>query len=97
MEGKHTQGEWIATKSRQSAEITVIEGQQNVIECGGRAIVIIGDTNSEANAKLIAAAPELLNSLKECLEGVNELNGEYQEGWDNVIETAQQAIKKATS
>ena len=49
-----------------------------------------------SNAKLIAAAPELLEALIECLEGVKELNGEYQSGWQEVIEKADKAIKKAT-
>lgn len=44
--------------------------------------------------KLSAAAPELLESLIECLEGVKELNGEYQDGWDDVIERAEQVIQR---
>lgn len=51
---------------------------------------------ADANARLIAAAPELLDALMECLEGVKELNGEYQDGWDTVIEKASLIIKKAT-
>lgn len=51
---------------------------------------------AKANAQLIATVPELLEALIECLEGVKELNGEYQDGWDDVIEKASLIIKKAT-
>lgn len=45
--------------------------------------------------KLEEINAELLEALKECLEGVEELNGEYQEGWDEVINKAKAAISKA--
>ncbi len=38
---------------------------------------------------------ELIEALEECLEGVRELNGEYQEGWGNTIEKAEKALQKA--
>lgn len=50
---------------------------------------------SYANAKLISAAPMLLEALKECLEGVEKLNDDFQDGWDEVIEKAKVAINKA--
>lgn len=39
---------------------------------------------------------ELLEALKVCIEATKELNGEYQEGWGDDIEKAEQAITNAT-
>lgn len=44
--------------------------------------------------QLKADKEELVEVLKECLEGVEELNAEYQEGWDSTIEQAKQLIEK---
>lgn len=35
-----------------------------------------------------SSANKLAEALGKCLEGVNELNNEYQSGWDSVIENA---------
>lgn len=51
---------------------------------------------NKANAKLIAASPDLLHSLTECLQGVKELYSQHQDGWQIVIQKAEEAIKKAT-
>lgn len=37
---------------------------------------------------------QLEESLKECLEGVKELNGEYQDGWDDVINRAEKLLNE---
>jgi len=37
---------------------------------------------------------EQIRITEELLEGVKELNGEYQEGWENVIENAERMIKQ---
>lgn len=34
-----------------------------------------------------------INILKELIEGVEELNGEFQEGWDKVIERGNQLLE----
>ncbi len=39
---------------------------------------------------------ELEYSLKECLDGVEELNGEFQDGWGIVIERAKQLLNDST-
>ena len=46
-------------------------------------------------ARLIAAAPDLLEALEEALPGIEELNGEFQEGWESTIELITKAISKA--
>lgn len=55
--------------------------------------ILIGSIKckSKANAKLIAAAPELLAALRDCIAALGGVNS------DNVPETARKAIAKATS
>lgn len=83
METKHTQGEWVV---KSNPELCWVESKTHRI-----ATVSFGN---EANAKLIAAAPELLEALIEIVESMdlemrfNQLD-QYQK--------AKQAIKKATS
>jgi hypothetical protein len=81
---KHTPGPW--------------EGNADYIVSSNLQIVctLSEHDTAKADAKLIAAAPELLEALIECLEGVKELNGEYQDGWDDVIGKTSLIIKKAT-
>jgi hypothetical protein len=38
---------------------------------------------------------ELVEALEEALEAVEELNGEFQSGWDETIEKIEAALKKA--
>lgn len=56
----------------------------------------IGIKECEANAKLIAAAPELLQS---CINILSELSVEADsqlEGYSHIVQDALKAIKKAT-
>lgn len=48
----------------------------------------------ELNKVLQSEKQEILNSLKKCLEGVEELNNEHQSGWDFIIEEANNIINK---
>lgn len=50
--------------------------------------------NQKANAKLIAAAPDLLESLKQCVERLSVIETQFPSPW---IEKAQKAIAKATA
>ena len=54
----------------------------------------------EPNARLIAAAPELLEALQDMLSGwkyIRETHGDlYGVGWDRAQNKAQSAIAKAT-
>ena len=89
---KHTPAPWTVNPK---AKTNIRHGNLTIANCSS---THDGSREEEeiANAKLIAAAPELLEALIECLEGVKELNGEYQDGWDDVIEKASLIIKKAT-
>jgi hypothetical protein len=84
---KHTKGNWITT----------VEYDKNCYEVGTHSerIAIIDYENgtkneAEANAKLIAAAPELLEALEQCIPAVR------QSGLDITLNRALEAIKKAS-
>jgi hypothetical protein len=95
MKTKHTKGEWNAV---------IYDGafDQPLIRCNSTTIARVhGQLNRqhEANAKLIAAAPELLESLvkildnfKSCIEGGN---GQLETDAED-ISKAEAVIKKAT-
>jgi len=88
MNTKHTQGEWKFEMPHFTYHIT----------CNGKSIVQIIPTQEqqeyEANAKLIAAAPDLLVALERLVSRVEE-NG-YHTSFTMAFEKAKSAIKKAT-
>ena len=100
-EFKGTQGEWKIVSLHSKHETIVATSTHRIAEAKHYhekiSATLLEPTEEEgkANAKLIAAAPKLLKSLQDCLEGVIELNGEFQEGWAEVIEAAELAINKA--
>ena len=51
-------------------------------------------SEAEANAKLIAAAPELLENLIRIIDRIEE--NDYQNSFPSAYERAKKAIKKAT-
>ena len=66
MKTEHTQGPWRVDSQTQFGDYTIAAGQ-NVKACE-----FIAKTQSEANARLIAAAPELLEALYAALPCVEE-------------------------
>lgn len=96
MTNKHTQGKWILnTKNRSDMRITNGERGFVIAEVTSDAVAhFIGNLEeAEANAKLIAASPELLevlNKINLALLLSSELDKPY---WSRI---AQQAIDKAT-
>lgn len=100
---KHTPGPW-TTEKRVTTEITIRAADKTVI-AGARCDSYLPAYESEANARLIAAAPELLDAL-ETMTGYAEklleaagsidglvdsrLNAEYD------IEQARAALAKAS-
>ena len=89
MKTQHTPGPW-AFNSRQ-----IFADSKNH---GEAAIAYIQDlTEAEANARLIATAPELLEALEsiENMAGHHEAPASFKHVWREAILTAQAAIKKA--
>ena len=88
---KHTQGKWIKAKVNRF----------NIVDEGGNIIAsancnyLIEDVEAEANAKLIAAAPDLLEA---CIKLATELTDEVttEEQAQALYDLAQKVIKKAT-
>ena len=61
---KHTPGPWRVVEDRVPASLEVYAGKTAIAECWRRA-----DALTElANARLVAAAPELLQSLQEVIQ-----------------------------
>jgi len=95
MENKHTAGQWKPEYNRVISSFNILKD--------GYIIATINDDSTkefeevEANAKLIAAAPELLEALKDCLFGLNIANKENpNKGFKKSIVAAEAAIKAAT-
>lgn len=83
---KHTPGPWVAQAWLCHAKTSVLAiGKTQVAECSGCGATA---TEEEANARLIAAAPELLELLQRCVR----YGGLYPE----LKEDAVAAIFKAT-
>jgi hypothetical protein len=73
-QGKHTQGPWEVTSANRPFEYLEVMGSQD-----GRIVCGMEWTDNastqarhEANARLIAAAPELLEALKEIVDSLKD-------------------------
>lgn len=89
---KHTPGPWVVDFSRDS---------NGVVDCDDAVAICTSDDHNldvcavwndipegsyEANANLIAAAPELLAALHEALPFVNDDDGAYKNGYAKKVE-----------
>lgn len=97
METKFTKGEW------KDIIVSNADGWfHRVISIGGESVCNIITRNTkraQANAKLIAAAPEMFNALVELLAQVKQFtdgNIGEQDYFRDEISNAKKAIKKAT-
>ena len=100
MKTKHTQGEWIKSTSSMDNHNTIW------ITCNQQPVCGIKRFNqgveqikqAEANAKLIASAPDLLEALQIALFKITEIEGARDlKGTEISIKfLCQEAIKKAT-
>lgn len=89
MSTQHTPGTWVIYKVDDSTLVLVLDDQgkpsKKICRCGG--------ISEEANARLIAAAPELLQALEALIEiGKPDLSNPK---YDSYFLTAREAIKKA--
>lgn len=76
---KHTPGPWNVIEG--VADGGGIAIGPDLEDVGPHALVTFNGGESEANARLIAAAPEMLDALRLCLAG---MEGELPEGCQNL-------------
>lgn len=88
IKAKHTPGPWMYHKQLNGSLTFFGENGNRAILSAARLI------NQEANARLIAAAPELLDALKGMLEVFGD---EFGMGNSSVCDDARAAITKATT
>lgn len=95
---EHTSGPW-SIRYLSGIDMEIVSENGKICHFSGlsHSVELMNEHESEekANANLVAAAPDLLSALEEALPGIEELNGEFQEGWDSTIEKIEAAIKKA--
>jgi hypothetical protein len=90
MSTKHTPGPWAAAPTDGGFAVYEDDGEGN----GDHIQCIPGHPRGEANARLIAAAPELLSALRDMVQREAYL---YPDSESNVIlDAARAAIAKAT-
>jgi hypothetical protein len=88
MDTKHTPGPW---------EVQVFDGRIEVVDASGAVVLVFRNASAEtlANARLIAAAPELLEALRDVLR-IAKAASIGVTGNAKRIERAESAIAKAT-
>lgn len=89
---KYTRGPWKAGRLPARVGDGFGYGGESTVILGD-GLVIILESGREADAKLIAAAPDLLEALKDILEYTSEMDG--HEDWPPLRSAARAAIVKA--
>jgi len=95
---KHTKGKWFATEINTDKKwINISSSEKGII---GRTYYgdlepVITKEEAEANAKLIAAAPELLEQLQSIIDG-SAFDKEKGLIWKHRLDEIEKVIKKAT-
>lgn len=102
MKTQHTPGPWHVTPSGGIAgdgEAVVLNWESDVAECSGAKAINNGFGRAEANARLIAAAPDLLEACQTALDGLAGMTTtQFSQGKDAPIrEDLAEAIRKATN
>lgn len=94
MKTQHTPGPW---KVNEHSEVTFKDGRICDVDYYnvGRGEKGRYQLPHEANARLIAAAPELLDALSECLEQLEQLHYLYEGEFSERIQDADDAAKNA--
>ena len=90
MEFKGTKDEWVVSKENPKMVLTISGGYKP----NAMMLTSVSKEEMKANAKLIAAAPELLKALQGLIKQIG--NEHCSEFMDKPLEKAEQAIKKAT-
>lgn len=95
---KHTQGEWEIEPRQTDLEVTIKCEDVRICEVKSFSGSVFNDPETKeanANAKLIAAAPDLLEALHAMLSRFESTDIGYPKA-DHVKQLAEKAIKKAT-
>lgn len=92
MEIKHTKGEWKIDHLQNGAVNTVVKSPKKIVAKIYRNMSLY---ELNANAKLIAAAPDLLKALQFC-QSVIKTQGMFDLSERMAFDKAAAAIKKAT-
>lgn len=87
-EGKHTPGPWMVTAT-EDCYCVANAGRYVIVPERGK----VKADNSEADARLIAAAPELLAALERMLSKAYKQN--WNDNYPEELEQAESAIAKA--
>ena len=88
-ESQHTLGPW-HVQNDQNARLAVYAGEQSIAYCG------MSNNTTEANARLIAAAPDLLAALHSILEHSKEFGDieDYETMLVRIEDKARAAIRE---
>lgn len=99
MTSKHTPGPWTVGRIDNSIQLYVLDGAEHEDPCDGIIAAVdmsAADRNlPDANARLIAAAPELLGALRFALAVLNALDGNTAQERAAATLRGQLAITKA--
>jgi hypothetical protein len=98
MTAKHTPGPWrIFTTMDGTKLIGIGDSNGEGIIDAGFGVWREGDPEAIANARLIAAAPDLVDALEELLDACNELNDAYNSRMidPHAMSSARAALAKA--
>ncbi len=97
MSGKHTQGPWVGTYSAGSdgfEGLSIMAGDVLVVGACGCCGSPFGD--NAADASLITAVPDLLESLRDMVDWLDDGNRQLSDNCAADITKARAAIAKAT-
>jgi hypothetical protein len=100
MNAQHTPGPWKAISPHPGQWAICKESHQKHLESWTVAYVRDFQKQDEANAQLIAAAPELLEALRDAeflLRKAGQLAGPMQDSYNRSAADARAAIAKATA
>lgn len=100
---KHTQGEWkVINPDVPSMQIVETPHHYLKVKVGDKKAINLGTSSMddyeewEANAKLIAAAPELLFACRQALGIVDYIDPALEHNVKKIVKQIDAAIKKAT-
>ena len=94
MKQKHTPGPWKIT--RYAALHVETEGHRGICSCGYTNSTKDIDDENKANARLIAAAPDMLAALQDVAKSYQQLFDVMPVAWQTLDDIVTAAIAKAT-